>query len=60
MIHRLLDDITAQAPDESSGAPPGLDRLTLIRLPRGTVLDRKQLEDARRGEWLPDVSSGDA
>lgn len=53
LIHRLLDDINARAADNATGAPPGLQRLTRIKMPRGTVLSRKQLEAARSGAWQP-------
>ena len=49
LIHRLLDDITAQAATSSRGVPEGLDELTEHRWPRGTVLPRELLEAARDG-----------
>jgi hypothetical protein len=49
LIHRLLDDITAQAAEAPSGAPAGLDDLTERKWPHGTVLTREQLEAARDG-----------
>lgn len=49
LIHRLLDDITAQAAEVPSGAPAGLEKLTERKLPPGTVLTREQLEAARDG-----------
>ena len=48
LIHRLLDDITAQAAEVPSGAPHGLEELTERKWPRGTVLTREQLETARQ------------
>lgn len=48
LIHRLLDDITAAAP-EHYGAPDGLEELTQMPWPNGTVLTREQLEAARAG-----------
>ncbi|WP_433825972.1 hypothetical protein ACQP2E_28175 [Actinoplanes sp. CA-015351] len=47
LIHRLLDDITARAADDTRGAPEGLERLLSTDLPRGTRLSRSQLEAAR-------------
>jgi hypothetical protein len=47
LINRLLDDITARAADDARGAPEGLERLFTTDLPRGTRLDRAQLEAAR-------------
>ncbi|MFI5497284.1 hypothetical protein [Actinoplanes sp. NPDC051859] len=49
LIHRLLDDITARAADDTRGAPEGLERLLSTTLPRGTHLSRAQLEAARAG-----------
>ncbi|MEV2236940.1 hypothetical protein [Micromonospora sp. NPDC049891] len=53
LIDRLLDDINARAADSANGAPVGLQRLTRITMPRGTVLTREQLESARAGTWQP-------
>ena len=53
VIDALLDDITATAPDEISGAPEGLAKLARTKLPRGTVLTRRDLESARAGRWMP-------
>jgi hypothetical protein len=58
MIHRLLDDITAQAADDIGGAPPTLELLTQVDLPEGTVLTREQLEAAREGRWRPSAEDG--
>jgi len=43
----LLDDITAQASGSPSGAPEGLQELTRLAWPAGTVLSRAILEAAR-------------
>ena len=48
LADRLLDDINAVAADTVNGAPPGLERLMEHDWPRGTVLTRAQLEEARR------------
>jgi hypothetical protein len=53
LIHRLLDDITAQAAEVPSGAPDGLEELTEHKWPAGTVLTRAQLEAARDGRLRP-------
>jgi len=53
LAHRLLNDVTARAADDASGAPEGLQRLFAIDLPNGTILTRAQLEAARNGGWLP-------
>ena len=53
VIDALLDDITATAPDETDGAPDGLVKLARTKLPRGTVLTRRDLESARAGRWMP-------
>ena len=58
LIEALLDDITAKAPAEINGAADGLQKLTSTKLPRGTVLSRRDLEAARAGRWLP-VFTGD-
>lgn len=50
LIAALLDDITAKAPADINGAPRGLQELTKRKMPKGTVLTRKQLEAARRGD----------
>lgn len=50
LVHALLNDINAFAPGGISGAPEGLDELFERPLRHGTVLTRKQLEAARRGE----------
>ncbi len=47
LIDRLLDDITAPAADGAIGAAAGLEQLTEIDWPKGTVLTRAQLEAAR-------------
>lgn len=50
LIHRLLEDgITARGADNATGAPAGLEELTQIDWPRGTVFTRAQLEAARDG-----------
>ena len=49
LISRLLDDINAPGADDATGAPVGLEKLTQTKWPRGTVLTRAQLEDARDG-----------
>ncbi|MGH3574115.1 MAG: hypothetical protein ACRDUW_20220 [Pseudonocardiaceae bacterium] len=49
LISRLLDDITAHGADSITGAPDGLEKLTQIDWPSGTVLTRAQLEAARDG-----------
>ncbi len=46
---RLLDDVTARGADNATGAPAGLERLTQIDWPPGTVFTRSQLEAARDG-----------
>ncbi|MDQ1536135.1 MAG: hypothetical protein QOE58_528 [Actinomycetota bacterium] len=53
LLHRLLDDINNPAPDAATGAPPGLERLTATKMPRGTVLTRQQLQAARGGHFRP-------
>lgn len=57
LIEALLDDITAKAPADINGAADGLQRLTRTKLPRGTVLSRRDLEAARAGRWLPVFTS---
>lgn len=47
LIHRLLDDITARADDDTRGAPEGLELLLSAEMPGGTRLSRAQLEAAR-------------
>ncbi|MDF5758390.1 hypothetical protein [Spongiactinospora sp. TRM90649] len=47
LIHRLLDDINAPGADGATSAPEGLEALTEIDWPHGTVLSRAQLEAAR-------------
>lgn len=54
MIEKLLDDITAPGTDLSTSPPESLTNLTAMKLPRGTVLTRTQLEAARDGTWLPE------
>lgn len=49
LIYRLLDDINARGADNATGAPAGLEELTQIDWPRGTVFTRAQLEAARDG-----------
>lgn len=49
LIYRLLDDINARGADNATGAPAGLEKLTQIDWPRGTVFTRAQLEAARDG-----------
>lgn len=49
LIDRLLDDIAAPAADDINGAAPGLEELTQVKWPQGTVLTRADLEEARRG-----------
>jgi hypothetical protein len=49
LIYRLLDDINARGADNATGAPAGLEELTQIKWPRGTVFTRAQLEAARDG-----------
>lgn len=49
LIYRLLDNITARGADTATGAPAGLEELTQIDWPRGTVFTRAQLEAARDG-----------
>lgn len=49
LISRLLDDINARGADSVSGAPEGLEKLTQVDWPPGTVLSRAQLEAARDG-----------
>jgi hypothetical protein len=53
LIEALLDDITAKAPADINGAADGLQKLTRTKLPRSTVLTRRDLENARAGRWLP-------
>lgn len=48
LIDRLLDDINAAAPGHY-GAPNGLEELTQMAWPDGTILTREQLEAARAG-----------
>jgi hypothetical protein len=48
LIDRLLDDITAAAPGNYD-APDGLQQLTHMPWPAGTVLTREQLDAARAG-----------
>lgn len=45
----LLDNITARGADNATGAPAGLEKLTQIDWPPGTVFTRAQLEAARDG-----------
>jgi hypothetical protein len=49
LIHRLLDDITAEPADGTTGAPRGLVKLTRMIWPTGVVLSRALLEAARDG-----------
>jgi len=49
LIHRLLQDITAQGPDQINHAPDGLIELAELKWPQGTVLSRAVLEAARDG-----------
>ncbi len=49
LILRLLNDINARGADDVAGAPDGLENLTQIDWPRGTVFTRAQLEAARDG-----------
>lgn len=49
LISRLLDDINARGADDIDGAPDGLEKLTQIAWPPGTVFTRAQLEAARAG-----------
>lgn len=49
LISRLLDNITAHGADGVTGVPDGLEKLTQIDWPPGTVLTRAQLEAARDG-----------
>ncbi|MGH3601891.1 MAG: hypothetical protein ACRDQH_16705, partial [Pseudonocardiaceae bacterium] len=49
LIHRLLADINAPGADNATGAPAGLEELTQVDWPRGTVFTRAQLEAARDG-----------
>ncbi|ONH25785.1 hypothetical protein BL253_26820 [Pseudofrankia asymbiotica] len=58
MIDRLLDDITAPGADPFKSPPKPLMDLTALKLPRGTVLTRAQLEAARAGRWLPETPEG--
>ncbi len=44
-----LDDINARGADHATGAPAGLEELTQIDWPPGTVFTRAQLEAARDG-----------
>ena len=48
LIDRLLNDINAAAPGRY-GAPSGLNELTQMTWPDGTILTREQLEAARAG-----------
>jgi hypothetical protein len=49
LISRLLDDINARGVEDINGVPDGLEKLTQIDWPPGTVLTRSQLEPARDG-----------
>jgi hypothetical protein len=49
IVSQLLSDITAEASRDISGAPEGLQDLTRLKWPRGTVLTRDVLEAARDG-----------
>jgi hypothetical protein len=49
LIHRLLDDITAEPADGTTGTPRGLLELTRMKWPTGVVLSRALLEAARDG-----------
>lgn len=49
LIHRLLVDTTAPGADDINGAPDGLEELTQLDWPHGTVLSREVLEAARDG-----------
>ncbi|MGH3945416.1 MAG: hypothetical protein ACRDSI_10280 [Pseudonocardiaceae bacterium] len=49
LIYRLLDDINARGADHATGASAGLEELTQIDWPPGTVFTRAQLEAARDG-----------
>jgi hypothetical protein len=49
LISRLLEDINARGADSLAGAPDGLEKLTQMDWPPGTVLTRAQLEAARDG-----------
>ncbi len=49
LISRLLDNVTARGADNATGAPDGLEELTQIDWPPGTVFTRAQLEAARDG-----------
>lgn len=59
LIHRLLDDISAPPADAAVGAEDGLEELTQMKWPEGTVLTRAQLEAARRGDLPDPPTAGD-
>ena len=49
LLERLLTDITTEPADTTTGAPPGLQELTQLPWPTGTVLTRQIVEAARDG-----------